>query len=441
MDEGERSNARQMRFSAHQPKFRSERLCRSPLNPRPTLVCTAAYTCFPVILLIYALPHAATTAIMFNWQSIILLFISYFVIPRLTFLPSSLHSLLIIFGPFLLPKAVNLFRTARTAARSVPVRPTPLKVQRALNLLFISALCFLALTLPHFAPENIFLKTQSRLQIPPDVLFARLRFLRPLTELDEVLRLKFSASVENKLIYLAYGPDTLINCIWCTTSEGGDAPNFFLYSLPKIITPHIFHLVVLGVATSSFLVGSEGTRFRIHTTIAGLFIMVTEIWYLASYDITVNKRAKVLEDMDFVHWRVRVIRFLVFAAVDGLVGLVLWATSTNRWLAAPQSIAERLEMSTRQAEETVHKLRALGLLVNSVNRDPALRGLREDYWQTEAKFMAEAVQEEEVMEQINRVVGNMDFRDLDGRASGVADSILAGIDGIRAPQAMATGGE
>jgi hypothetical protein len=371
---------------------------------------------------------------MISLQSIVLLFVSYFVIPRLTFLPKSLHSLLIVFGPFLLPRLINLFNTARATSRSAPIRPTPRKVQWALNLLFLSAVACLILSLPYFAPENIFIQTQSRLQTETNVLFTRLRLLRSLTDEDETLRTKLT-SMQNRLIYLVYGPDTLMNCIWCSTPEGNDTLNFFLYSLPKIVTPHIFHLAVLGLATSS-IIGSEGSRFRTHAAIAGLVLMVVETWFLGTYDIAANKKARVLQELDFTHWRVRVIRFIAFALVDGALGLVLWLTSTNRWLAKPINIAERLEMITRQAEETTHKLRALGLLTNSSRRDPALRRINEEYWQTEGDVMAETVQEEEVTAQINQVLSKMDMRSLEGRVGEVADSILAGIDGQRASQVL-----
>ncbi|KAF2108241.1 hypothetical protein BDV96DRAFT_504999 [Lophiotrema nucula] len=376
---------------------------------------------------------------MINLQSIVLLFVSYFVIPRLTFLPKSLHSLLIIFGPFLLPKVLNLFNTQRATSRSVPVRPTPPKVQRALNLLFVSTLAWLILTLPRFAPENIFLKAQSRWQIAPDVLFTRLRLLRPLMEVDEVLREKFNGSVTNKLIYLTYGPDTLINCIWCASSAGNDALNYFLYSVPKIATPHIFHFAVLGLTTSS-MVGTEGSRFRMHATIVGLALLAVELWFLGTYDLSTHKKAKQLHDIDFVYWRVRFLRYVSFAAADAGLGFVLWLTSTNRWLATPPSIAERLEATTGQAEENQHKLRALGLLTNSINRDAALRGFREEYWRTEAQVMAETVQEEDVMAQINNALGKMDMRGLEGRVSEVADGILSGIDGLRASQILSESG-
>ncbi|KAJ4294369.1 hypothetical protein N0V90_008059 [Kalmusia sp. IMI 367209] len=377
---------------------------------------------------------------MFNWQNIVLLVISYVVIPRLTFLPKGLHTLLIVFGPFLLPRLFNLFNTSRAASRSVPVRPTPKKVQRALNLLFVSAVVCLVLSLPRFAPENIFVKTQSRYQIEPNVLFTRLHMLRPLTPDDESLRDKFAKNASNKLLYFAFGPDSLLNCVWCTTADGtNDNRNYFLYSLPKLITPHIANLAVLGLTTSS-LVGPEGSRFRIHASIAGLTLLVAETWYLGTYDPVANKRAKVLQEIDFVHWRIRILRYVAFAIVDAALGATLWLTSTNRWLAKPEPIAQRLESTTKVAEETLHKLRALGLLENSINRDPGLRAVREEYWRTEGQVMAEVVSDVEVTELINQTIGKMDFKGLEGKVGEVADGILSAIDGLRSSQILAASG-
>jgi hypothetical protein len=118
------------------------------------------------------------------------------------------------------------------------------------------------------------------------------------------------------------------------------------------------------------------------------------------------------------------------------MGVVLWLTSTNRWLAKPVSIAERMETTTRQAEETLNKMRALGLLTNSVNRDPSLRGLREQYWRTEGQIMAETVQDEAVTEEINKAISKMDFSSLESRVGQVADGILAGIDGLHPTNVM-----
>lgn len=367
---------------------------------------------------------------MFNLRSIVLLVISYVVIPRLNFLPQNVHSLLIVFGPLLIPRLLDWVNVARATSRSVPVRATPTRVQYALNLLFVSAVVCLVLSLSRFAPENIFLKTHSHIRTETSVLFARLRHLRPLTEEDDALRTKFNWSVRNKLLYLAYGPDTLLNCVWCTTADGNDQQDFFLYALPKIATPHIFQLAVLGLATSS-MVGAEGSRFRTHATIAGILLMVVEVWYMGTYDISANKRARFLQDLDSAHWRVRFLRYIVFAVVDMGLAFVLWATSTNRWLAKPISIAERIETTTRTADDTFNKMRALALLTNSVNRDSALRGVREEYWRTEGQVTAEVVQDEAVTEQINTVVSRMNFGELEGRVGEVADGILRGIDSLR----------
>ncbi|KAF2441748.1 hypothetical protein P171DRAFT_365848 [Karstenula rhodostoma CBS 690.94] len=373
---------------------------------------------------------------MFNWQNIVLLVLSYVVIPRLTFLPSSLHTLLIVFGPFLLPRIINLFNTSRAASRSVPVRPVPTNVQRVLNLLFASAVTFFVLSLPRFAEENIFLKTQSRWQIEPNVLLTRLRLLRDLTPADEVLREKFTVNNANKMLYFAFGPDTLLNCVWCIAADGSNSTrNYFLYALPKLLTPHIAHLAVLGIATSS-MVGPEGTRFRTHATIAGLALLVTETWYLGTYDPAVNKRHKVLENVDFAHWRIRVLRYVAFALVDFALAGTLYLTSTNRWLARPEPIANRLESTTKVAEETLHKLRALGLLENSINRDPGLRQVREEYWRTEGQVMSEAVAAPEVTEKINAAIERMDFGALEGKVGEVADGILSAIDGLRSSQVL-----
>ncbi|KAF3040819.1 hypothetical protein E8E11_007453 [Didymella keratinophila] len=373
---------------------------------------------------------------MFNVRSIILLVVSYVVIPRLTFLPQNVHSLLILFGPFVLPRIVDWFNVARATSRSVPIRPAPPRVKHALNLLFVAAVTCLALSMSRFAPENIFVATQSHIRTETSVLFARLRHLRPLIEDDLALRSKFEVNGRNKLYYLAYGPNTLLNCAWCVTTDGNDANNYLLYSLPKMVMPHIFQLAVLSLATSS-LVGTEGSRFRTHAMILGLATLIVEIWYFATYDITANKRTKFVQDIDSLHWRATFLRYSFFAVQDIGMAFVLWATSTNRWLAKPDSIAERLETATRLSEETLNKLRGLGLVTNSINRDPALRGVREEYWTREGQFMSDLVQEEAVMEQINAAMTKMDFNALQGRVGEVADGILKGIDNLQQPSHMA----
>lgn len=378
----------------------------------------------------------ADTRAMINLRSVVLMGISYVVIPRLTFLPQNIHSILIIFGPFILPRAFDLFTTARATDHRAhaPVRPVPQRVKHALNLLFLSACLFFVLSFARFAPENIFLQTRSHIRTETSVLFARLRHLRPLTADDEALRVKFNYA-RNKLLYLTYGPDSVLNCIWCADANEDDQLYYFLYTLPAILTPHIFQLGALGLATSS-LVGAEGSRFRTHAIVVGLVMLLCECSYMGLYDLQANKRAITTKELDFAFWRVRFLRYMAFALVDLAFALLLWVTSTNRWLAKPISVAERLELATKQSEDTLNKLRALGLLSNSVNRDATLRGVREEYWRTEGQVMAETIQDEAVAEQINAAISKMDFSSLQGRVGEVADGILRGIDGLRSSQMM-----
>jgi hypothetical protein len=365
------------------------------------------------------------------WQTIIFYICSFYLVPRLTFLDPSLRTLLTLFGPFLFPKLGAFIQSLRSSSRNprVPIRPVPKKVQTALHLLFASATIALLATLPALAPENIFLKTQSRLQIPTDVLFARLALLRPLTPLDNVLKARF-ASADARLLYLLFGPDALAHCPFC----GPDDPlSYLAYALPRLLAPHLLHLAVLGAATSSALCGPEGRRWRTHAALAGAALLVAEVAYLARYDVRRNRHAAVVAALDFAFWRVRVLRCVAVAATDAALGLALWLTASNRWLAARPSVAERVEESARAVEDALHRLQALGVLRNALVRDKGLRGVVEEYWCTEGEVMGEVVQEREVMECVNLAVERMDMSAVEGRVWGIADGIMLGLDGMQKP--------
>jgi DNA-binding protein Fis len=97
-------------------------------------------------------------------------------------------------------------------------------------------------------------------------------------------------------------------------------------------------------------------------------------------------------------------------------------------------------MTTRQVEQTMSKLQALSLLTNSINRDQALRNLREAYWRLEGQELAEVVQEEEVMAHINSALGRMDMQNVQGQIGHAADTVLAGVDSLSASQNLEASG-
>ncbi|OAA66440.1 hypothetical protein SPI_01016 [Niveomyces insectorum RCEF 264] len=199
---------------------------------------------------------------------------------------ASLKSLLIFFGPWLLPRAIGYYRRLKLEAsrrrqqqqqQPADVRPLPLRGVLVLALLTGAAVMWLlssglvpnrlltalSISVSLAPPENIFVATQSRLQAPTDVLFTRLAALRPgktLTAADEALRARF-ASLESRLLYLQYGPDVLAGCPFCggtgvdaTGGHNGFSANaYFYYALVDLVAPHLVNLVLIAAATSPLL--------------------------------------------------------------------------------------------------------------------------------------------------------------------------------------------
>lgn len=89
----------------------------------------------------------------------------------------SIQSLLIFFGPVLIPRGLAFYRSLKSRPAS-QIHPLPTKTSYALTLLFISGLIAFFSTLPIFIPANIFRLTQSRLQTPGGVLLTRLAAIR-----------------------------------------------------------------------------------------------------------------------------------------------------------------------------------------------------------------------------------------------------------------------
>ncbi|KAL8802080.1 MAG: hypothetical protein Q9200_006710, partial [Gallowayella weberi] len=137
---------------------------------------------------------------------------------------STLKTLCLTLGPFLLPRLLayyRSFRASRAQSKAIPIRPLPIHIYRSLNILFISTLLFFLSTLPYFAPENIFRATSSRIQTPNDVLFNRLSTIRPsntLTPADEHLKPRI-ASIDARCLYLQYGPAVLQSCPFCLSDD------------------------------------------------------------------------------------------------------------------------------------------------------------------------------------------------------------------------------
>ncbi|SPO03406.1 uncharacterized protein DNG_06089 [Cephalotrichum gorgonifer] len=343
---------------------------------------------------------------------------------------SNVKSIVIFFGPIVLPKAIAFYRKARSAPRQqgLAIQPVPAAASRALAVLLATAVLLLIAALPVFAPENLFVSTQSRLQIPPDVLFNRLATLRPgnvLTAADETLRARF-ASLDSRLLYLKYGPEVVAGCTFCTSD---DPRVYFFYALPAILTPHLLNLFILAVAASPLASGRYGAPIRKPATMAAVALAALDLYLLDSQSHKDNARALRLSEIDFFHWRTRVYRLLALAALDCVAAAYVYLSSTNRAFAEPPGPSDRAEAIISVLSRTRGKLNALGTVVNTVSRDEELRKRSAAYWVQEGSIMRGVMEEREVVESVNDALenGRINVESIERDAAAYAENITSAL--------------
>ncbi|KAJ5368659.1 uncharacterized protein N7496_008419 [Penicillium cataractarum] len=304
----------------------------------------------------------------------------------------TVKSLLIFFGPVLLPRLITAYRSLRVSIASrPPPRPIPAGANRALNLFFASIALFLVLSLPFnpHAPEpNIFSLTRSRINTPIDVVFHRLSRLRPdsvLTDADVRLREKLT-SLGARKVYLTFGADALVSCQYCSFE---DLNTYLLYYLPfHILLPHVVHLLILGVATSAPFAGREAARWRTKFTLAGLALAALDIWIVVRYDAITSAspavRAGQVPPIGLYNL-ISLLRPLAFTVCDAVCAIVIYLSSTNRFFFKPPSQADQLDQAVSAALTMLtganNKLHAASVTRNAVVRDKALKTRDDVYWQ------------------------------------------------------------
>lgn len=234
------------------------------------------------------------------------------------------------------------------------------------------------------------------------MLFTRLSALRPsgLTDNDNLLRNKLN-SLDSRLLFFQHGPSVLAECTFCTA----DDPNSYLYyTLPSLLIPHIFNLVILALITSGLFTGKEGSIWRTSATVAAGCLVVADVYMVASYNPQANARATRLEDLDMFFWNMRLYRSIALAALDAFLGWMLYLSSTNRAFVIPPTTSERIEDSTRILEGARAKMNATGIIRNTVARDAELRARSGEYWVQEGRVMGAVMEEREVVEGVNNAL-------------------------------------
>ncbi|ROT42473.1 hypothetical protein SODALDRAFT_287746 [Sodiomyces alkalinus F11] len=341
---------------------------------------------------------------------------------------ANIRSLAIFFGPILLPKAIGYYKSLRAArARAnLPIVAVPAHIQGVLALLASTALFLLVRSTPFFAPENVFQATQSRLQINTDVLFNRLRSLRPdnvLTPDDEALRSKF-VNLESRLLYFQYGPDVLAACPFCSSDDPG---SYFYYALPALLAPHVLNLLVLAAATSRLFSGHHGPRWRPRVTLAVVGLALLDVYLLSAYDARANAAALRLSELDFYFWSARALRLVALAALDAGLAFVLYLSSTNRAFSTlAASPAARVDGLARGITLVRRRVSALYFVRSATAWDENLRSRSDAWWARDARFMGEVMQEPEVAESVNDAIGSgrVDLEKINSEAEGYVRAAL-----------------
>jgi hypothetical protein len=338
-----------------------------------------------------------------------------------------LFTLVPLFAPRVIPRLITFYRELRTSSSRPNVRPVPADARRALNILFIAVAVFLVLSLPRFADENIFARTEARLMTENSVLFARLAAQRPgetLTDSDLRLRDRLQ-TMDGRLLYLQYGHDVLANCPFCTTKE---AETFLYYAAPAIAAPHLLHLAIIGFITAHTVAGPDAARWRVWAGFGALALGLAEFYVTVYYDQTGNRAAVRASDISFFHWNVRTIRYIAFALFDSVLAYLIYLAATRRFFLVPsppmEEAIERTAVLASRIEAQVVKTQSLGALRNAVMREPKLRTQLEQYWARERDVMAEVDQDQQVVEQMNKAMGGIDMHKVQRQAVGYAELVV-----------------
>ncbi|TQS34792.1 hypothetical protein Golomagni_04812 [Golovinomyces magnicellulatus] len=335
----------------------------------------------------------------------------------------TIRLLLTFFGPVLIPKAIKYYRDLKSAHSSTRVKPLPSAVLCALLLLLAFTFYYISQTLPNSSPEEIFSLTHSRLQIPNDVLFARLSAIRTegLTQSDKILKSKFH-SLDSRLLYLQHGSKTLIECTFCHVE---DPKSYFYYSIPSLLFPHLLNLALLGFITSGLFIGRDTSVWRTQVSISAIGLSVVDLYLTFSFPHRSNSRAKTLQEVNLFFWKARTYRFLGLACLDCLFGILLYLSSTQRAFLNPLSVSEKVDSLVHVIEATRSKVIAVGVVQNTIVRNQELRDEAQQYWMNEVQMIQTVMEEKEVVESVKSALqSRIDMDIIVADAHGYAQNIM-----------------
>ena len=166
-------------------------------------------------------------------------------------------------------------------------------------------------------------------------------------------------------------------------------------------------------------------------TIAGMVLGVADFWFITNHDDRYKAHSTRLSEVDFVYWKMLVWRGLAIAAMDGVLGWVIWLQATGRAFLTPLPTSERLLDHARTLEGLLGKTRGLGIIRNGTSRNAESREKVDGYWVKEGEVMKDVFEEPEVLEAQRNALRKIDVTRIGREADAYLDTILGGVHVMR----------
>ncbi|CAG8750766.1 5022_t:CDS:1 [Dentiscutata erythropus] len=268
------------------------------------------------------------------------------------------------------------------------------KRQRTIfDLLIIYLLAFTILIQIYYAiwspPPNIFKSGNISPSASPSIIRTFLLTKNSqLTPTDNLLLEKLS-SLENRLIYAAYGQEALLECNYCKS-----VTDYSMFIVPNMVWSYVMMLTVLGISTM--------TKRKSHWRIYGVIFLIgcgfTELYTLLTTDIRKNAAQGVIE---FLYNNTDYYRRMAFA------GLSLAVLLFNK--ADERSDMEMIQEIKRNQEIIIHCIKATDLQRGAVLRDNNLRKIFEDFYKKRETEENVVVMDQGYKAARNKTLGKMNM--------------------------------
>lgn len=166
--------------------------------------------------------------------------------------------------------------------------------------------------------------------------------------------------------------------------------------------------------------------------IGAVVVFLVELWFvgLSGDHYMKNAAARSEKEVIWTHWRMRIVRGVGIATLDGLLGYALYLTGTRRWSVGweAEAVEETMEAIAKTLERASGRLQAGNFIKQTVMRDKELRQKAVEFWATEENLGHEMDADEEVQKvRMTSLPSRMDLDELTREATARSEGLLANV--------------